>query len=89
MPRAISIYCLILLILPCASGQTFEGASIRPAEPRLVGDIPRLGEMRGGPGTSDPLHIAYRLVTIKEILAQAYALKRDRISGSDWRYPNV
>jgi uncharacterized protein (TIGR03435 family) len=40
--------------------------------------------MRGGPGTSDPLHIAYRLVTIKEILAQAYALKRDRISGSDW-----
>ena len=84
MPRAISVSCLTLAALSCAAGQTFERASIRPAAPRLVGDIPRLGAMRGGPGTSDPLHITYREITLKEILAPAYVLKRSRISGPEW-----
>ena len=84
MKHAITASRLILVVSSIALGQTFEGASVRLGAPRLVGEIPQLGAMRGGPGTSDPLHITYRLVALKDILAQAYALKRLRISGPDW-----
>jgi uncharacterized protein (TIGR03435 family) len=66
------------------SGQTgskleFEVASVKPAAPLTRQQIPR-----GGPGSSDPEHIRYAYVSIKNLLIQAYGLPTQQITGPAW-----
>src|SRR5271157_134132 len=61
---------------------TFEVASVKPAAP-LTGNMIRV-MMRGGPGTPDPGQITYNNVTLKDVLTNAYGVKRFQISGPGW-----
>jgi len=61
---------------------TFEVASVKPAAP-IVGNRIMVG-MRGGPGTPDPGQITYNNVTLKDVLTNAYGVKRFQISGPGW-----
>jgi uncharacterized protein (TIGR03435 family) len=74
-----------LLGLSClVSGQTnskleFEVASVKPAAPLTRQQIPR-----GGPGSSDPEHVHYAYVSIKNLLILAYGLPTQQITGPAW-----
>lgn len=63
-------------------GQTFDVASIKPAEPSPNGMI-RV-EMNGGPGTPDPGRLNYRNVSLKSVLTAAFDVKDFQISGPAW-----
>jgi uncharacterized protein (TIGR03435 family) len=82
-----------LAIVACAGfGQTperpttFEVASIKRAIPPRDGDgkgVIRIGA-QGGPGTRDPGRISYSFVSLRMLLAQAFGLKNQQVSGPDW-----
>lgn len=55
----------------------FEVASIKPAEPQTMGRM--MIRMGGDPGRVD-----YQNVSLKDVLARAYDLKRYQISGPVW-----
>ena len=63
----------------------FEVASVRPAgstpphTPIAAG-----GEIKGGPGTSDPTRMTFTWTLVRVLLMNAFALPLDQISGSDW-----
>lgn len=57
----------------------FEVASIKPAALPGGGAI-RLG-LRGGPGSGDPARVTFNLSTIRDLMAEAYGVKRNQISG--------
>jgi uncharacterized protein (TIGR03435 family) len=68
-------------------GQTAEGrpafevASVKPAPPYVDGqDV----QMRGGPGTDDPGRFTDPRDSLTGLLAAAYEVARDQISGPDW-----
>ena len=61
---------------------TFEVASVKPAAP-ITGNRIMVG-MRGGPGSNDPGQITYNNVTLKDVLTNAYGVKRFQISGPGW-----
>jgi len=64
---------------------TFDAASIKPAAPiTMNGRSMIFGGGRGGPGSSDPGRIQYPMVTLKNLLMQAYAVKDFQISGPPW-----
>jgi uncharacterized protein (TIGR03435 family) len=77
--RLTSFLCLTAV---AACGQTFDVASIKPAEPQPMGMI-RIG-MNGGPGTNDPGRINYENVSVKQVLTAAFDVKGYQISGSAW-----
>jgi uncharacterized protein (TIGR03435 family) len=82
-----------------ASGQTaanapaFEVASVKLVIPAALGGldtatlplhvVEQMG-FRGGPGTTNPNRIDYSGVTLKMLLARAYNLRTDQISGPGW-----
>ncbi len=79
----------ILFFLCCAAyGQTsperkFEVASMRMSDPRAQSaHVP--GARRGGPGTSDPRLIRFSAISLEDILAEAFDVWWDHISGPDW-----
>jgi uncharacterized protein (TIGR03435 family) len=63
------------------SNVTFEAASVKPAGPFVPGEM---GGMRGGPGTGDPGRITIPRATLSELLARAYDVWLDQISGPAW-----
>ena len=71
-----------------AYAPSFEAASIRPA---AVSPLPIPAEavsdalrFQGGPGTKDPLRIRYTGVTLQQLLARAYGLELQQVSGPAW-----
>jgi uncharacterized protein (TIGR03435 family) len=62
-----------------AGALRFEVASVKPAPP----NAPRVGRV-GGPGTSSPSRIHYGRITLKSLMAIAYAIDQDRIQGPQW-----
>ena len=63
------------------SNVTFDAASVKPAGPLVPGAT---GGMRGGPGTGDPGRITIPRATMSDLLAQAYDVWLDQISGPEW-----
>ena len=58
----------------------FEVASIKPSALPGAGVI-RLGQ-QGGPGSRDPGHVTYTFSTIRDLIVDAYSVKRNQVSGS-------
>jgi uncharacterized protein (TIGR03435 family) len=57
----------------------FEVATIKPADPEHPGPA----GSTGGPGTSDPGRISYRM-TLRKLLQLAYEVTFEQLSGPDW-----
>jgi uncharacterized protein (TIGR03435 family) len=69
-----------LLLSACAAvPQTFEAASVKPAEEGLR----RLGPLRGGPRTSSPGQLM-GTATLKVLVMRAYGLKDYQVIGPPW-----
>jgi uncharacterized protein (TIGR03435 family) len=82
--------CAVSLILVCSlafsqvpDNPAFDVASVKRAAPPSAGGGP-LGSMGGGPGTADPGRIAYRSVTLKQVLSRAYGVKPFQITAPGW-----
>ena|GEM_PF-266519 len=82
----LKLACLGVLV-PAALAQTanptvgFEAASVKPAGPLLSAE---LSGMHGGPGTDDPGRITIPRATLSDLLARAYDVWIDQISGPTW-----
>jgi uncharacterized protein (TIGR03435 family) len=63
-----------------AEGPEFEVASIKPFEIPQGGPI-RLGPSGGGPGTADPTHLSIPLMTLKNLITQAFDMKIYQVFG--------
>src|ERR1700722_13522054 len=74
-----------------ASAPEFDVASVKPdgpPDPGPLAFIPasvaaKMG-FEGGPGTKDPSRIRYHSVTLQMLLARAYKVNPDQISGPPW-----
>ncbi len=64
---------------PAEAKLEFEVASIKPSALSGRGVI-RLGP-RGGPGSGDPGRVTYTFSTIRDLMVDAYGVKRNQISG--------
>ena len=62
-----------------ASKIEFEVATVKPAAPLTGRTVPR-----GGPGSSDPVHVHYTYVSVKNLLVLAYGLPQHQITGPAW-----
>jgi uncharacterized protein (TIGR03435 family) len=61
----------------------FDVASIKPSALPGAGVI-RLGQ-RGGPGSGDPGRVTYTFSTIRDLIVDAYSVKRNQVSvGPNW-----
>jgi uncharacterized protein (TIGR03435 family) len=80
-----------------ASGQAttgtpeFEVASVKPADKQardqfrnVPGPVAEMMGFEGGPGTKDPGRIFYHGVSLKMVLARAYNMRPEQISGPSW-----
>jgi uncharacterized protein (TIGR03435 family) len=65
-----------------ARAQTFEVASIKPAEQSMNGMI-RIG-VTGGPGTNDPGRMVFSGVPLQFLITYAFDVKSFQISGPEW-----
>jgi len=72
----------VTALLCCAFGQRleFEAASVKPAPPYHGENADR----RGGPGTSDPRQVIYPRVWLPGLVAEAYGVRYDQVSGPTW-----
>jgi uncharacterized protein (TIGR03435 family) len=57
----------------------FEVATVKPPDPQILGQV----GARGGPGTSDPGRISYRM-TLRRLLLLAHEITSEQLSGPDW-----
>ncbi len=78
MSRAI---VLLLAVAGLMAGQTFEAASVKSAGRNRVPGVS--GQMKGGPGTSDPGRISYNQ-NLKNILMKAWDVPVDQLAGPAW-----
>jgi len=64
---------------PAEAKLAFEAASIKPSA------LPGRGVIRsgpqGGPGSGDPGRVTYAFSTIRDLMVEAYSIKRSQISG--------
>jgi len=77
------LLCIIALAVPGLAQRPrpeFDAASVKAFDPQ--GSAP-IGQ-RGGPGTSDPGRITFGRTTLMLLLAKAYGLPADQISGPAW-----
>jgi uncharacterized protein (TIGR03435 family) len=90
MRRLMAVAALLTLAALTATGQEFEAASVKPASEQ---DLPPVSlpaavaaqmGFGGGPGTKDPGRIRYRGVSLKMLLARAYNISPDQVSGPAW-----
>jgi uncharacterized protein (TIGR03435 family) len=70
------ILAVLLIFLNALAAQTFEAASVKRSSPGSASD-----EI---PVQQDPAHIRYSGVTLKSLLALAYAVTPEQISGPKW-----
>jgi uncharacterized protein (TIGR03435 family) len=61
----------------------FEVASIKPSVMPGVRGMIRIGS-RGGPGSADPSRATYNFSSLRDLLMDAYSMKRHQITGPDW-----
>jgi uncharacterized protein (TIGR03435 family) len=93
--RAIMAACAIALVCSPAWSQgtadgkaatdaklEFEVASIKASAPLGNGPI-RIGR-GGGPGSNDPGRVNYYNSALRDLLMNAYGVKRNQVSGPDW-----
>jgi uncharacterized protein (TIGR03435 family) len=87
MARSIAGAILVVLVwCEFAIGQAtdkrweFEVASVKPAPPNGAGDT----TPRGGPGTNDPGQVTYERTWLRNLVADAYGVRVDQVSGPDW-----
>jgi uncharacterized protein (TIGR03435 family) len=85
----VKLAVMVALLSPClgfsqasTSNIAFEAASVKPAGPAVGNEVS--GAMHGGPGTSDPGRITIHRATLSDLLARAYDVQRDQISGPAW-----
>jgi uncharacterized protein (TIGR03435 family) len=64
---------------PAAVEPEFEVASVKPSVLPGSGGI-RLG-LRGGPGSGDPGRVTYSFSTLRDLMVEAYSVKRSQIAG--------
>ncbi len=77
-------FAMALLGISAAGAQTFEVASIRPAElPTAGSTLVRFGA-KGGPGTGDPGLYTCSLCNLVTLIIEAYDLKRYQVIYPDW-----
>ncbi len=62
----------------------FEVASVKVSPPIVGSTRPALMGARGGPGTADPGQFTLGYATMKAILAQAFGVKANQITGPAW-----
>src|SRR5579872_4136200 len=78
----------LLLAMNCclAYGQTFDAASVKPAEPPKPDAHGRIlmSGPSGGPGTKDPGRIRYPFMSLKNLLMNAFDVKGFQIVGPAW-----
>lgn len=72
---------MIFLFGTLAGAQTFEVASVRPANR----DAQRITK-RGGPGTTDPTHLTFENYPLIGLIAQAYDLPDFRLTYPGWMF---
>jgi uncharacterized protein (TIGR03435 family) len=74
------------LVCGLSWGQTFEAASVKPAELPMAGGRGRvmIGMPSGGPGSKDPGRIRYPFVSLRDLLIRAYDVKTYQITGPAW-----
>ena len=77
--RSVGFLCFTALL---AHGQSFDVASVKPAEPMTNGMM-RIS-MGGGPGTPDPGRLNYQNVSLMLVLTSAFNVKSYQISGPSW-----
>jgi uncharacterized protein (TIGR03435 family) len=80
---------VFLLAAKAALGQAtvtpeFEVASVRAATSRVPGQRPAPAKRSGGPGTPDPGRVTYSNEPLSGILADAFDVYWNQISGPDW-----
>jgi uncharacterized protein (TIGR03435 family) len=61
----------------------FEVASIKPSVMPGGRGMIRIGG-RGGPGSADPSRATYNFSSLRDLLMDAYSMKRHQIAGPDW-----
>jgi uncharacterized protein (TIGR03435 family) len=79
-------FVLLALTAALCWGQTFDAASIKPAEmpqPNGRGQI-FFGGPTGGPGTKDPGRIHYPIMSLRTLLMNAYDVKAFQVVGPEW-----
>src|ERR1017187_4859989 len=69
---------------PAAHPPAFEVASVKVADGSNTTVAPNGGMMIQRRVGGDPGMIDYKSVTLKFLLARAYGMKEDRISGPEW-----
>ena len=91
----VTLGCITSSVLAMSSqtspnAPSFEVASVKPVAPDgptrgmlPLGVVEQIG-FRGGPGSKNPGRIDYSGVTLKMLLARAYNLRPEQISGSGW-----
>lgn len=84
-----TLFLTAALFTAFAAAQTFEVATIKPAAPdRFRANLDPAAEamirFQGGPGTSTPTRLTYSGVTLQMMLARAYGVTREQVSGPDW-----
>jgi len=62
----------------------FEVASIRASAARVPGQRPAPATRSGGPGTADPGRVSYSNRPLSDILADAFDVYWNQITGPDW-----
>jgi uncharacterized protein (TIGR03435 family) len=65
----------LALSYAAAFGQSFEAASVRPADPKSMPDG------RGGPGTNEPGQVTYTNLALSSILVRAFGMSSDQVTG--------
>lgn len=87
--RSVPRCSLPLVFVLAVSGQSFEAATVKPASPngRLAGMPAAIRNGPAGDGIrfqEGPGRIDYVSVSLKELLARAYDVKPEQVSGPDW-----
>ncbi len=79
MPKKLLLKISIALTIPIACAQTFEVASIKPANPEQ-----RAVAWRGGPGTNDPELLTVENFSLAGLACRAYAVPDYRLVAPNW-----
>jgi len=81
MRQLVLSFTLACAALAQSTSPAFEVASVKPAA--ISGRGVR-ASMRGGPGTSDPVNIAFTNVTLMSVLLRAYDTRSWQVIAPDW-----
>jgi uncharacterized protein (TIGR03435 family) len=75
---------LVLILAGCTAILNAQNPQFDVASLKLLPQGTRFTPPSGGPGTPDPAHFLWPATTLTSLLAQAYGISGDQISGPDW-----